>query len=83
MATRSYRRRTPEQVISDLEAEIARQKGRLEAKEKASDPILSEIPKLQKRLRKFAQAAFDGKRNDIGNSVTAFVSSLDRIYKNG
>lgn len=83
MATRSYNRRSPEQIISDLEAEIERQRTKLEAKEKANDPVLSEIPKLKKRLRKFAQAAFDGKRSDLGNSVTAFVTSLDKMYKKG
>lgn len=83
MAKRSYNRRTPEQIVADLEAEIARQKAKIEAREKASDPILSEIPKLQKRLRKFAQAAMDGGRQDISNSVTAFNTSLERIYKKG
>jgi len=83
MAKRSYNRRTPEQIVADLEAEIARQKAKMEAQSKASDPVLSEIPKIQKRLRKFAQAAFDGKRTDVGNAVTAFSSSLERMYKKG
>ena len=83
MAKRKYNRRTPEQIIADLEKEIARQKAKVEAQAKASDPVLSEIPKLQKRLRKFAQEAFDNKRPDVGNALTAFVSSLDRMYKAG
>ena len=83
MATRSYNRRSPEQIVADLEAEIARQKSKLEAKTKSSDPVLSQIPKLQKRLQKFAQAAHDHKRTSIANAVTAFSASLERMYKQG
>lgn len=82
MTTRAYNRRTSEQIIADLEAQIALQKNKIESKSKANDPVLKEIPKIQKRLRKFAQAAFDGKRAEIGNATTAFVASLDRMYKN-
>lgn len=81
MAKRSYNRRTPEQIVADLQAEIERQKEKIEARNKASDPVLSEIPKLQKRLRKFAQLALDAKHTQIGNATTAFVSSLERMYK--
>ena len=81
MAPRAYNRRTPEQIVADLEAEIERQKAKLEAKQKADDPVLKEIPKLKKRLKKFAETAHANGRKDIGNSVTGFISSLDRIYK--
>jgi hypothetical protein len=83
MAKRSYNRRTPEDIISDLEAQIALQKEKLEARQKADDPVLKEIPKLRNQLRKFAQIAMDGGRKDIGNSTTAFATSLDRMYKKG
>ncbi len=82
MAKRCYNRRSPEQIVEDLESEIARQKTKIESREKATDPVLKEIPKLQKRLRKFAQESHDAKRTEIANSTTAFVASLDRMYKN-
>ena len=81
MATRAYKRRSTEQIVADLEAEIARQKAKIEARSKATDPILREIPKLQKRLRKFAQAAHNAKRADIANAASGFASSLDRMYQ--
>jgi LPS O-antigen subunit length determinant protein (WzzB/FepE family) len=81
MTKRSYTRRSSEQIINDLEAQISLQKEKIEAKKKASDPVLKEIPKVRRQLRKFAQIASDGGRKDIGNSVTAFLTSLDRMYK--
>lgn len=81
MSKRSYNRRTSEQIIADLEAQISLQKEKIEAKNKANDPVLKEIPKVRRQLRKFAQVATDGGRQDISNSVTAFLTSLDRIYK--
>ena len=81
MTKRSYNRRSSEQIIADLEAQIALQKEKIEAKNKANDPVLKEIPKVRRQLRKFAQAAAEGGRKDISNSVTAFVTSLDRMYK--
>lgn len=81
MAPRAYNRRTPEQIVADLQAEIEREKAKIEARAKATDPILREIPKLQKRLRKFAQAAYEAKRMDIANATTGFSTSLDKMYQ--
>jgi len=81
MTKRSYNRRTSEQIIADLQAQIDLQKEKIEAKSKANDPVLKEIPKVRRQLRKFAQIAENGGRKDIGNSVTAFITSLDRMYK--
>ncbi|MDE0895795.1 MAG: hypothetical protein OSB10_04355 [Planctomycetota bacterium] len=81
MTKRSYNRRTSEQIIADLESQISLQKEKIDAKAKAADPVLKEIPKVRRQLRKFAQQANDGGRKDIGNSVTAFLTSLDRMYK--
>ena len=78
---RSYNRRTSEQIIADLQAQIDMQKQKIDAKSKANDPVLKEIPKVRRQLTKFAQIAADGGRKDISNSVTAFVTSLDRMYK--
>ncbi|MFT6041874.1 MAG: hypothetical protein ACI9C2_002047 [Gammaproteobacteria bacterium] len=81
MPKRSYNRRSSEQIIADLESQIHLQKEKIEAKSKANDPVLKEIPKVRRQLRKFAQIAAYGERQDISNSVTAFLTSLDRMYK--
>lgn len=78
---RKYKRRTEEQRIADLEAKIADLKAKQARKEKKDDPVLREIPKIQRRLRKFAQLAMDEKRPDIANSTTAFAASLERILR--
>jgi uncharacterized coiled-coil protein SlyX len=83
MSKRTYNRRTPEQLIADLEAKIAFQKEKIEAKSMANDPVLKEVPKIKRQLRKFAEVANAGGRKDIANSVTAFVVSLDRMWQKG
>jgi len=81
MTKRTYNRRTPEQIIADLEAKIAVQKEKLAAKSMANDPVLREIPKLKKQLRKFAKVALSGGRKDMGNAALAFVTKLERMAK--
>jgi len=76
---RRYTRRTDKERISDLEARIAELKLKQASRERQSDPVLKEIPKLQRRLRKFAQFAMDNNRPDIANSTTAFSAGLERI----
>ncbi len=76
-----YRRRSDEERIADLEQRILDLKSKKAAQEKRVDPVLKEIPKIQRKLRKFAQYAMDNNRPDIANSVTAFNSSLERIVR--
>ncbi len=78
---RGYRRRSDDERIADLERRIADLKAKQVAKEKKDDPILREIPKIQRRLRKFAQVAMNHQRPDIANSITAFVAGLERILR--
>lgn len=78
---RRYKRRTDEERIQDLEARIADLKARQTAKEKKANPVVKEIPKIQRRLRKFAQFAMDHNRPDIANSTTAFNAGLERILR--
>lgn len=78
---KKYKRRTDEERIADLERRISDLKARQAAKERKDDPILREIPKVQRRLRKFAQLALDGNRPDIANSTTAFNAGLERILR--
>ena len=79
--TRQYRRRSDAQRIADLEQRIEELKAKQTSKKKQTDPVIKEIPKVQRRLRKFAQFAMDHTRPDIANSVTAFCSSLERILR--
>ena len=78
---RSYKRRSDNERVADLEAKIADLKARSEAKKRKDDPLVREIPKVQRRLRKFAQMAAQCDRLDIANSTMAFISSLDRMVR--
>ncbi len=78
---RKYRRRTDEERIADLQRRISELKAKQSAKEKKDHPVLKEIPKIQRRLRKFAQLAMDHNRPDIANSITAFNAGLERILR--
>lgn len=78
---RKYKRRSDEERIQDLEARIAELKTQHAARSKKQDPVLREIPKVQRRLRKFAQLAADNNRPDIANSITAFNAGLERILR--
>ena len=76
---RSYNRRSADQRVADLEQRIAELKSKQAAKDKKSDPVLREIQKLQKRLKRFIQLAHDHKRPDVANSAMGFKSMLERI----
>jgi molecular chaperone GrpE (heat shock protein) len=76
---RSYKRRSPDQRVADLERRIAELKAKRAARDKKDDPVLREIQKLQQRLKRFIQLALNQKRPDIANSALGFKSSLDRI----
>jgi uncharacterized protein with von Willebrand factor type A (vWA) domain len=78
---RDTTRRSDEQRIKELEAKIAEIRAREESKKRKDDPLLKDVPRLQRRLRKFAQLAAENERLDIANSVTAWVSSLDRMVR--
>lgn len=78
---RKYRRRSAEEKIADLERRISEIKAKQQAKETKSNPIFKEIPKIQRRLRKFVQFATDHDRPDIANSTMAFNAGLERILR--
>ena len=62
---RKYKRRSDDERIADLEHRIADLKARQAAKDRKDDPVMREIPKVQRRLRKFAQLAMNHNRPDI------------------
>lgn len=76
---RSYQRRTPADRVAELEQKIAALKAKQLAREKKDDPILREIRKLQRSLKRFIQLAHDHKRPDVANSAMGFKSMLERI----
>jgi molecular chaperone GrpE (heat shock protein) len=78
MAKRTYNRRTDEQRIQELKHKIAALQTRLEKRERPDQAVLKEIPKVQRRLRKFIQLSLDNGRQDIANSTLAFVAGLER-----
>jgi molecular chaperone GrpE (heat shock protein) len=75
---RSYNRRSDDERIAELQAKIQALQGKLEAKQREDLPVLREIPKVQRRLRKFAQLAVNHGRHDLANSTLAFLAGLER-----
>lgn len=83
MAKRSYTRRSDEDLIQDLQDKINRVEARIAAREREDAPVLKEIPKLGRHLRKFAQLALDHDREDLSNMTLAFLSGLTRAGEEG
>jgi hypothetical protein len=78
-AKRSYNRRSDEDRIAALQAKISSIQRKLESKQRPDMAVVREMPKLQKRLRDFAQLANHHGRADIANSTIAFIAGLDRM----
>ena len=76
---RNYNRRSDEQRIADLQARIESLQKKLETKQRPDQAVLREIPKVQRRLRRFAQMAVQNGREDLANSTMAFIAGLDRM----
>ena len=84
MTKRQYNRRTDDERIADLERQIELQKEKIatrRAKEREVSPVVKEIPKIARRLQKFAQLAMDNNRADIANSTSMFLAGLHRIHE--
>lgn len=75
---RSYQRRSDEDRISELTAKLEKVKLRMEMKTRKDSPVLREVTKVQRVLRKFAQTAIDHGREDLANSTQAFAAGLER-----
>jgi hypothetical protein len=78
-AKRSYNRRSEDQRIADLQSKIHRIKERMEMKQRKDSPVLREVTRVQRLLRKFAQTAQDHGRADLAMSTQAFAAGLDRL----
>ena len=77
MTKRSYKRRSDDQLIEDLESKIKQVEARMQARERKDSPVLKEIPKVKKRLAAFAQLCMDHHRKDLSNTVMGFLTMLD------
>ncbi len=78
-AKRTYNRRSEDQRIADLQAKIQKIKERMESKQRKDSPVLREVARVQRFLRKFAQTAQDHGRSDLSMSTEAFVAGLERL----
>jgi hypothetical protein len=78
MAKRSYNRRSDSELIDELQDKIRRVKARIAARDREDAPMLKEMAKVTRSLKKFAQTATDHGRNDVSNMTIAFLSGLER-----
>jgi hypothetical protein len=81
MTKRTYTRRTEDERIAQLQAQILKMKERLENKKQKDSPILREWTKAQRAVRKFIQAAAESGRNDLSLSAEAFLAGLERSIR--
>jgi len=75
---RSYRRRSDEERIAELESKIEEQKRKIALRERQDSPVLKDIPGVRRRLQSFAQLAIDHGREDLSNMTMAFLAGLER-----
>lgn len=76
---RSYQRRDDSARIAEMEAKIVELRRKIDSRSRADQEVVDEVPKIQKRLRAFAQLAMKNGRHDIANSTMAFMAGLDRM----
>ncbi len=62
---------------------LQRVQARVEARDRPDAPVLKEVTKLNRSLRRFTQVAADGGRDDLVNMVEAFGSGLGRAAEEG
>ena len=77
MTRRSYNRRSDDQIIHELQDRIKLIERRIEAKVRTDSPVLKEIPKVKRALARFAQLCMDHRRNDLSNTVLAFMATIE------
>ena len=81
MAKRSYNRRSDEELIEDLQERIKKIEGRLQARQRPDARVLKELPKVKRSMARFAQLCMDHQRNDLSNSIVAFLATLENQAK--
>lgn len=76
---RNYRRRTDADRIAEMEARIVELREKIDTRDRVDQAVVDEVPKIQKRLREFAQLAMSLGRHDVANSTMAFMAGLERM----
>ena len=76
---RQYNRRSDDERIAELQSKIEELKRKVDTKHRPDMAVVREIPKIQKRMRAFAQLAANNGREDIANTVVAFIAGIDRM----
>jgi hypothetical protein len=76
---RTYSRRSDTTRIAEMEAKIAELRKKIDQRARPDQDVVNEVPKIQKRLRDFAQLAMENGRHDIANSTMAFMAGLERM----
>ena len=73
--TKTYTRRTPDQIVADLEAKIAEVKARAAAKEAKKDPDAKALMAAAKAIDKALGAATDGETKTALEAARAPLST--------
>lgn len=76
---RNYNRRSDADRIAEMEAKIVALREKIETRDRVDQAVVDEVPKIQKRLREFAQLAMSHGRHDVANSTMAFMAGLERM----
>lgn len=86
-AKRSYRRRSDDERLAELQKKLEHAQQRLkereerkEAEKHVPNPATLKIPAIIKKLREFAAYSHINGRLDYYNSTIAFVAMMDRLY---
>lgn len=78
-AKRPYNRLSDEERIAQLQAKIEALKVKAQEVARPDMAVVRQAPKINSRLREFAQLANHNGRTDIANSTLAFLAGLDRM----
>ena len=81
MTKRTYNRRSDEEIIADLEQQVAGLKRKIEDSNRSDLPILERLPKIKRTMTAFSQLCMDNGRRDMANTVLAFVNTLSEQAK--
>jgi hypothetical protein len=81
MAKRSYTRRSDGEIIEDLQAKIEQLQQRIHKKERSDVAVVKELPRVKRTMARFMQLCLDNGREDLSNTVMAFLATLDRQAK--
>lgn len=77
MTKRTYNRRTDDEIIAELQGRIHELERRMVAKQRPDAQVMKDFQKVKKTLAKFSQTCMDNGRQDLSNSILAFLTSFE------